>query len=582
MAVVPDRLYRPRCGLVLLLSATFVACSCRASPLTAQRGRRQPRETVSETNALDFLTKYGYLGGSGLPGDTGPSSDSLRTEEGFRAALKRMQRFAGLPQTGKLDTATVHMMKAKRCGVPDMDGHAERVRRYALQGAKWDKTDLTYSIDNFPPYADAGMIRSEISRALRVWSDNSRLRFTERHSRSKADIVVSFERLTHGDGYPFDGPGTILGHAFFPGEGMGGDAHFDADEKWVTGTPDPNSDGVGIFAVAAHEFGHSLGLSHSSVPGSLMYPYYQGGKEEFTLPYDDLMGIQRLYGSKSGSKWVTMRPIVPRTTTPRPAVPPRRYPERPRGNSPSRPPSPPVPPEEGSPDNCDTSVDAISVIRREVFAFKGKYFWRINERGLNPRRPVRIDMFWNLGETVNRVDAVYERPDRKIAFFSGRRYWLLDATQRLRGYPRPLTDLGLPSSLTHIDAAMVWGHNGKTYFFSGDQYWRYDEHENSVELDYPRNIRMWRGVPRDLDAAFQWTDGQTYFFKGKNFWRFNDRQMTIYNKTHDIGEFWFECPVVQRSYADGHRSANSGATRHSLLFDVVVATLALVMFAKNS
>lgn len=53
---------------------------------------------------------------------------------------------------------------------------------------------------------------------------------------------------------------------------------------------------VSLFSVAAHEFGHSLGLSHSSVQGSLMYPYYQVLKDDFKLPYDDTVGIQQLYG----------------------------------------------------------------------------------------------------------------------------------------------------------------------------------------------------------------------------------------------------------------------------------------------
>jgi hypothetical protein len=56
--------------------------------------------------------------------------------------------------------------------------------------------------------------------------------------------------------------------------------------------------------------------------------------------------------------------------------------------------------------------------------------------------------------------------------YTGRQYWVYDANNKLPGYPKPLTDLGLPAFLEYVDGAMMWGHNGKTYFFSGTMYWR--------------------------------------------------------------------------------------------------------------
>lgn len=78
--------------------------------------------------------------------------------------------------------------------------------------------------------------------------------------------------------------------------------------------------GTSLFAVAAHEFGHSLGLAHSSVQGALMYPWYQGLSPNYELPEDDRHGIQQMYG-KSLSRYINTRAIIKHALVKRKLVP---------------------------------------------------------------------------------------------------------------------------------------------------------------------------------------------------------------------------------------------------------------------
>lgn len=200
-----------------------------------------------------YLTKFGYLPEANIETQNQLSYHEVQT------ALKNMQQFAGLPPTGIIDNATLALMSRPRCGNKDikvLNKFSGRHKRYVHQGARWQKTVLTYKVYRYTSHLHPLEVESLVYQALKLWEDVSALRFFPARSVSDADIVITFGRGYHGDGYVFDGPSGVLAHAFFPGPDRGGDVHFDEDEKW---SKKGDGDGVSFFAVAAHEFGHSLG-----------------------------------------------------------------------------------------------------------------------------------------------------------------------------------------------------------------------------------------------------------------------------------------------------------------------------------
>jgi uncharacterized protein YraI len=158
--------------------------------------------------------------------------------------------------------------------------------------SRWDINPVTYSIVNCPATLDCDAAQAATQQAVEAWDEVCGLSLVA--TPQGGDIMILWATGYHGDWFPFDGPGGMLGHTFYPLEYLGelaGDVHLDMDEQW---TLDPPTEGQAhLPTTVMHEMGHALGLGHSQDPDALMWEEYDGVRH---LAADDIAGIQALYG----------------------------------------------------------------------------------------------------------------------------------------------------------------------------------------------------------------------------------------------------------------------------------------------
>ena len=484
--------------------------------------------------AEKYLLRFGYYSDS--------SSGKTSSLQAISKAVAQFQAFAGLDQTGQIDAATVELMRERRCGVKD--SVQARRKRFALQGSRWRKRNITYRVGKYP--SKAGLSRKDVDttmkKAFEVWSRSTNLNF-ERKSVGDVHIEISFEEKDHGDDDPFDGIGGTLAHAFFPV--YGGDVHFDEEENWTVNT----FRGTSLLMSATHELGHSLGLSHSDVKDSMMAPFYRGFQPNIKLHADDIRGIQELYGEK-----VTKTNIKQNKTTVNPVTffpvksPPFTTPSTIATTSSSTSPSRSTT-FTTTPSSISTTQEAQSTVGQDeeerkhsqdicqsikldsmitdkngdTYAFQGSSYWKLTDTSVEPGYPRPISEGWE--GLPQDIDAAFTWTNGKTYFIKDSLYWrfsevgILDA-----GYPRNFSEAfaGVP---TDVDAAMVWPVNKKIYFFKGDKYWKFDPaREPSVDSSYPRPLQNWEGVPDNLDSAMLYSNNKTYFFKQGNYFRCDNQR----------------------------------------------------------
>uniref|UniRef100_A0A3B3V0K8 Matrix metallopeptidase 20b (enamelysin) n=1 Tax=Poecilia latipinna TaxID=48699 RepID=A0A3B3V0K8_9TELE len=399
-----------------------------------------------------------------------------RSEPSFISKVKEMQFFFGLNSTGVLDPETLQVMQSPRCGVPDVEEYSH------IQGTRWNKNVLTFRIGRYTRDLRRSVVDSLIESAFSVWARASGLTFVRTNSHN-ADIMVEFVTYAHGDFYPFDGPRGTLAHAFGPGMGTGGDTHFDDDERWSAGAA-----GYNLFVVAAHEFGHALGLRHSRNPESLMYPTYKAFRPANLLSREDVDNIKALYTPLKVNRNLPLRPLMPRLMQ----------------------------------DKCapDMTFDAIATLGNATFFFRDnccigrkKYF----------------DFFGFSQKTIT-----YSKP----FLLTESTFWTVRGSV-VREKPRSLSFFGFPAWVQDVDATVHIVKTRRTLFFMNDIYWSYNENRKVMDFGYPRSISDdFPGINTTINAAF-YKRNFIYFFLGPQVYKFDYTHKSIVGV--ETANAWLGC-----------------------------------------
>ncbi|KAI4815371.1 hypothetical protein KUCAC02_005519, partial [Chaenocephalus aceratus] len=349
----------------------------------------------------------------------------------FQNKIKEMQRFFQLEVTGNLDDNTLELMNQPRLN------HFPR-------NLKWPTNNVTFRIVNYTPDLPKADVDRAIRNALNVWSDVTPLTFKKLRE-GIADIMISFGSLEHGDYNPFDGPNGLLAHAYPPGQGMGGDTHFDEDENWTK-----DSSAYNLFIVASHELGHALGMSHSTDPGALMYPNYSYSEAShclrMTLKAFKLSTAQTQTKGKAQGETIIFKDrfywrLHPQMPEPEQTLIKSTWPSIPNKV-------------DAAYENPEKDIVIIfSGIRMDGYP---KYIHKLG-----------------LPKDIRKIDAaVHIKDTGKTLLFTDEHYWSYDEAEGTMdsGYPRSI-EQDFPGMSDEVDAAAF--QYGYLYFYHGDLQYEY-------------------------------------------------------------------------------------------------------------
>ena len=254
--------------------------------ITNVRPSKKGDEQDGLTHVQEFLFRFGYI----------KEKESLKSgclDEETSVALAKYQTCQGLPDTGEFDETIRSQMTTDRCAFPDMSAGVE----FAIT-CDWEKAELTYAFDTGTGDVTGRNEFQATRNAFQTWAEVIPLTFREVGIGESPDVLIAWKPANDPD---LSMVGGTLAHADFPpGCGVVTDTlpkpvHFDDTEHtWAIGAVPGAFD---VESVALHEIGHILGLAHTNVGGSIMFPSIGSNRTNRVLTQDDISRVQNLYST---------------------------------------------------------------------------------------------------------------------------------------------------------------------------------------------------------------------------------------------------------------------------------------------
>lgn len=191
-------------------------------------------------------------------------------------------------------------------GLLVLSAGSSNIHAYVDGGHKWGTNFVRYYVNPRSIHVSESAAISAIQTAAASWSEQTR-----------ANIALGYAGTTNGSSITLNyknevffrdaANGSAIAEAYYWWDGTG--QLIDADIVFNEGgftffAGSGCSSGYYIEDAATHEFGHVLGLLHSSESGATMYPSMPGSCDRtmLTLEADDIAGIESMYPPTSASQ----------------------------------------------------------------------------------------------------------------------------------------------------------------------------------------------------------------------------------------------------------------------------------------